>query len=193
VRSAGLAVGLALVLGGCHAAKQPAYEDRQGFHFTPPPGWVERARDDALPVKSGHRQPDLPLPKLGGSGSSTPERLLVRYDRLTAGYLAWLRVTTADVPPAGPLKALVSARSPGSSWKPESASENLEVSGLPAARAAFVGRWGGQGYLSETVAVRQGERVYVITASFPSADRKAPADRKAREQVRQAVAGATWQ
>jgi hypothetical protein len=60
------------------------------------------------------------------------------------------------------------------------------VGGRPAARLAFAGRWGGQDYLCETVAVRKGDQVYLITASFPASDATA------REQVRQAVAGATW-
>jgi hypothetical protein len=64
--------------------------------------------------------------------------------------------------------------------------EALEVSGLPAARVALVGRWNGQEYINETVAVRRGEEIYLITASFPASDQTA------REQVRQAVAGATW-
>jgi hypothetical protein len=177
---------LALVLDGCSSHKQPVYQDQQGFRFTPPPGWVERARDDALPSKAGHRQPDLPLPKLGVPGSSAQERLLVRYDRLTAGHLAWLRVTVADLPPSIALQACVSARSPGPNWKRETEVDQLEVSGQPAVRIAFVGRWNNQDYLNETVAVRQGEQVYLITASFPASDGVA------REQVRQAVAGATW-
>jgi hypothetical protein len=58
---------------------------------------------------------------------------------------------------------------------------------LPAARIAFVGRWDQQDYLCETTAVRKGEKVYFITASLPASDSKG------LEQVRQAVAGATWQ
>jgi hypothetical protein len=65
--------------------------------------------------------------------------------------------------------------------------EDLEVSGLPAARIVFMGQWEGQQYFSETVAVRKDESVYLFTASFPASDSKA------REQVRQAVANATWQ
>src|SRR6516164_4681669 len=76
----GLACSLAMLLNGCNSSTQPAYQDKQGFRFTPPPGWVERARDDALPAKSGHRQPDLPLPKLAGPGGTVREHLLVRYD-----------------------------------------------------------------------------------------------------------------
>jgi hypothetical protein len=186
VRWIGLAVSLGLVVTGCKSQQPPVYRDQQGFRFTPPPGWVERARDDALPAKSGHRQPDLPLPKLGGPGSAGQERLLVRYDRLTAGHLAWLRVTVADLAASTPLQACLSARSPGSNWKRESQVEALEVGGQPAARIAFVGRWGDQEYLCETVGVRQGERVYLVTASFPASDGKA------REQVRKAVVEAAW-
>jgi hypothetical protein len=175
-----------LLLAGCSAPKPPGYQNAQGFRFTPPPGWVERARDDALPGKSAHRPPDLPLPRLGVPGSSAQERLLVRYDRLTAGHLAWLRITVADLPSATTLQACVAARAPGPSWKRESEVEHLEVSGRQAARIAFAGKWSDQEYVSETVAVRQGEQVYFITASFPASDSTA------REQVRQAVAGATW-
>jgi hypothetical protein len=178
-------VVLALLLAGCNPQKQPVYQDGQGFRFTPPLGWVERARDDALPARSGHRQQDLPLPPLGVPGKAQ-ERLLVRYDRLT-GHHAWLRITVADLPSSTPLKACLSTRQPGPAWKRESEAESLEVSGLPAARIAFVGRWGEQDYLCETAAVRKEEKVYFITASFPASDGTA------REQVRQAVLKASWQ
>jgi hypothetical protein len=182
----GLAVWLVLPLTGCNSAKLPVYQDGQGFRFTPPAGWVERARDDALPAQPGRRQPDLPLPKLGGPRQPAPERLLVRYDRLTAGHLAWLRVTVADLPTSTPLEACLDGSSPGSGWKPETDVERWEVGGLPAARIAYGGRWENQDYLCETTVVRRGEQVYWITASFPASDHPA------REQVREAVAGATW-
>jgi hypothetical protein len=187
LRWAAQVVGLALLVNGCRPHEPPAYQDQQGFRLTPPPGWVERARDGALPSEAGHRQPDLPFPKLGAPRSSVRERLAVRYDRLTAGHLAWLRITVAELPPSTPLEAFVASRSPGSHWKRASDVESLEVSGLPAARIAFRGRWSDQEYLSETVTVRQGRSIYVITASFPAADNTA------REQVRQAIARAAWQ
>jgi hypothetical protein len=180
-------VGLTLLLawfGGCSAAKPPGYQNAQGFRFTPPPGWVERARDDALPQNAGHRPPDVPLPRLGRSGNS--ERLLVRYDRLTAGHLAWLRITVADPPSTQSLPTVVASYSPGAGWKRSGEVESLEVSGHPAARVAFAGRWNKQDYLCETVAVRSGEQVYFLSASFPAADAEA------REQVRQAVDHAGW-
>jgi hypothetical protein len=101
--------------------------------------------------------------------------------------MAWLRVTVADSPSSMPLKGCLSSRTPGPDWKRESEEGSLEVSGLPAARIVFAGRWDQQDYLYETVAVRKGENVYFITASLPASDSAA------REEVRQAVAGATWQ
>src|SRR6516164_7433779 len=88
---------LMLLLASCNAQKQPVYEDRQGFRFVAPPGWVERVRDDAMPARAGHRQQNLPLPPLGVPGHSQ-ERFLVRYDRISTAHHAWLRVTVADLP-----------------------------------------------------------------------------------------------
>jgi hypothetical protein len=180
---AGRIVVLMLLLDGCHSRSQPVYQDKQGFTFTPPPAWVERARDDAMHAKSSHRPQKVPLPPLGGQPQ---ERVLVRYDLLASNH-AWLRVTVAEVPSSTSLQTCLVNRSPERQWKRESEDENLEVYGLPAVRIAFVGRWDQQDYLCETVAVRRGEQVYFITASLPASDRTG------REQVRQAVAAATWQ
>ncbi len=177
---------LALLLAGCGAPKQPGYEDGEGFHFAPPPDWVERVRGDSMPAGSSHKQQNLPLPPLGVPGQP-PERLLVRYDRISTGQHAWLRVTVADVLSSTPLKACLSTRQPGRGWKRESEEENLEVSGFPAARIAFAGRWYDQDYLCETFAVRKGEKVYLFSAAFPTTDGAG------REQVRQAVSRASWQ
>jgi hypothetical protein len=186
-RAPAVAVGLALLLlMGCNAPRQPVYEDGQGFRFVPPPGWVERARGEEIPARAARGKQDLPLPPLGGSGKQQ-ERLLVRYDRISTAHHAWLRVTVVDLPSTTPLKAYLSTRLPGQGWKRESEGEGLEVSGLPAARVAFVGRWYDQDYLCETVAVRKGEKVYLFAAAFPASEGTA------REQVRQAVAAATWQ
>jgi hypothetical protein len=180
---------LALLLAGCGPGgpRPPVYEEGPGVRFTPPPGWVERDRPNAVPGGAdrghprGRARPDLPLP-----GLSARERLLVRYDRLTAGALAWLRLTAAEAPAATALEACLAAHAPGPGWRREGKPEDLDVGGLPAARVAFRGRWDNQDYLCETVAVRRGGRVYCITASFPASDGAA------RAQVRQAVAGAVW-
>jgi hypothetical protein len=174
---------VAMLLAGCNSPAPPTYRSKEGFRFTPPHGWVERAKDDLLPAKPGHTSPDLPLPRIGVSGE---ERLLIRYDRLTAGHLAWIRVTIADIPSSTALDGCVSACSPASSWKRESNVEVVEISGRTATRIAFEGRWKDQEYINETVAVRQGDQVYFLTASFPASDIEA------RAEVRKAVAGATW-
>lgn len=182
-----LAIVLALPHLGCASQHQPEYRDAQGFHFVPPPGWVERFRDDAMPGAMAVSKSDVPLPQLGVPGSAGQERVLVRYDRLTAGNLAWLRVSVADVPLTTSLKTCVTMRAPRPKWKRESDVEDVEIQGLSAARGKFVGRWGNLDYASETTAVRNGDRVYFITASFPASDAGA------RDQVRQAIAGAAWQ
>jgi hypothetical protein len=187
LRWAGLILLLTLLLlAGCSSPKQPAYQDKQGFRFTPPSGWVERAREDAMPSRAAHKQPNVPLPPLGVPGKSQ-ERLLVEYYRLTAGRPAWLQVTVADAPAPTFLKDCLSAKAPGPNWKREAEVEGLEVSGLPAGRIAFAGRWSDQDYLCETVALLKAEKLYLITASFPAADAVA------REQVRKAVDSAGWQ
>jgi hypothetical protein len=184
-RTLSATIVLACLLAGCKARNEESYQDGEGFRFTAPPGWVERARGEAVPVGAGHRQQNLPLPPLTVAGNQR-ERILVRYDLTSTGHHAWLRVTVADLPAATPLKAYLSTRLPGPGWKRESEEENLEVSGLPAARMDFVGRWQDHDYLCETVAVRKGEKVYLFSASFPASNSMA------REQVRQAVAGAAW-
>jgi hypothetical protein len=180
-----LAVVVAL-LPACGPAKPPDYRDESGLHFAPPPGWVERARPAAASGPGGaapsRREPNLPLPHLD---ARRHERLLVRYDRLTAGRLAWLRLSVAAVPASTALEQYLATRAPGSDWRREAGVETLEVKGRPAARGAWKGRWIRQDYLCETTAVRRGEEVYLFTASFPAADPMA------REQVRQAVANAT--
>jgi hypothetical protein len=182
-----LVLAFGLLLAGCGRGQEPeVYKNAQGFRFTPPPGWVERARDDASAARTARPQRHLPLPPLPVAGSRLPERLLVRYDRLTAGYLAWLRITVADEVRGTSLALCVSAHSPGRSWRQEGEPESLEVAGLPAARIAFTGRWDNQDYLCETVAVDQGQHVYFISASFPASDTAA------REEIRQAVANAVY-
>jgi hypothetical protein len=182
-------IGLAMLLvafAGCTAQQHPAYQGKQGLNFTPPPGWVERAREGLLPAKPGRRQVELPLPALGVRGSSEQERILVRYDRLTAGHLAWLRLSVVDLPSSHSLQDCITGRSPGPNWKAESAANALEISDHTAARIGFVGRWNDQEYVSETVAVRHGAQVYFFTASFPDSDDSA------REEVRRAIASADW-
>lgn len=173
---------LLFLLAGCSSEAAPVHEDAEGFRFTPPPGWVERANDS---LKVPARRSSLPLPRLGIPGAGE-ERLRVRHDRLTAGSLAWLQVTAADVPASMPFTKWLPAHSPGADWKRELELETLQIGGLPAARLAWVGRWHNQDYLCESVAVRHDQRVFIFTASLPRSDSQG------REEVRQAIASVVW-
>ena len=173
------------MLGCGKAAQLPAYDDGRGFSFTPPPGWIERARDSAASAtRRSHQGQGLPLPPLKGPDRSRLIPMLARYDRVTAGRLAWLRLATTEAAASTSLSAFL--RPPPGNWRREGKEESLEVSGQPAVRAAFLGQWEGQEYRCETTVVSRAGRVYLITASFPAADARA------REQVRTAVAGVTW-
>jgi hypothetical protein len=179
-----LALALAALVG-CGGSKTPVYQDKQGFCFEPPAGWVERMREDALPARPG-RKDDLPFPALGVPGSTSPERLLVRYDRLSAGKLAWVRISVAELPDTISLQDAVADRSPGPEWKRDGDVESLKIGTMPAARVAYVGSWSEQDYINESVALRHGTAVYFVSASFPKNDSAA------RDAVRKAIAGATW-
>ncbi len=174
---------LLMLLPACRDAKPPDYTDETGVRFTPPPGWVERDRPALVSTdkRSARRQPDQPLPLFDAVHH---ERLLVRYDRLTAGQLAWMRLSIADVADTTPLEQYLIRRAPRTDWRREGDVEALEVNGKPAARAAWKGRWRNQDYLCETVVLRRGAALYLFTASFPAVDMAA------REQARQAVAAA---
>ncbi len=182
-------LALSLLLVGCGRKDQlPAYADDDGFRITPPPGWTERARAGATGAGfTAHRgQANLPLPPLTRPGDSGEERLVVRYDRLTAGRLAWLRVATAERPPSVSLELYLKGRPPRPDWQTGPDAEKLEVAGKPAMRIVFHGRWDEQNYVNETVGVDRGERTYIVSATFPAADETA------REQVRKAIASMNW-
>ena len=174
---------LMVLLPACRPAKPPDYQDETGIHFAPPPGWVERDRPALLPGpnRPAGRAANVPLPSLD---TAHHERLLVRYDRLSAGDHAWMRLTLATVPATTALERYLATRAPRPDWRREGDVETLEINGKPAARAAWNGRWLNKDYLCETAAVRRGDDVYFFTASFPADDTTA------REQVRQAAAGA---
>src|SRR5439155_25687505 len=85
-RNLRLAATPLLLLAACSAEKKPVYQDPDGLRITPPPGWLERARGNAMTGAMAHKQ-NAPLPPLGGTGKSAQERLLVRYDLVTSGHL----------------------------------------------------------------------------------------------------------
>ena len=154
---------------GCNSRPgEPEFRaEREGLRFVPPQGWSERARGDAASCGQKH------------------DRLLVQYKRLQAGAPAWLRVTVADMPPSRPLDVCLAERAPGN-WKRESEVEKIQVGGLPAVRASFVGRWHDRDLRCELVAVRRGSEVYWFSGTWPVNDVAA------RDQVRDAVGSAVW-
>lgn len=169
-------------LTGCGKAPMPArYEAADGFKITPPPGWALRDHEGGIPANAKHKPVLLPLPPLGKS-----EKLLVRYDRVSAGRTAWLRVSVTDRPSKS-AREMVAACAPTGDWKREGEVDVVEVAGRPAARVAFKGRWHGEDFLNETVAVQKDDRVYLLSATFPAADTEA------REAARQATLAASWQ
>jgi hypothetical protein len=182
---------LAVAAAGCGPKAPPPYQDKQGLHFTPPRGWVPRARADApggekLDETLAHQR-KLPLPPLTPAGKGPRERLVVQYMRAEVGHHAWLRVTEADVPASASLESWLAGRAPPGAWKRVGPPEPLELAGQPAVRLALAGRHDGQDYLCEMTAVRRGDKVYFFTASLPAGDAAG------REEARQAVAGATWE
>jgi hypothetical protein len=143
--------------------------EHNGFRIAAPPGWSERTRAAEAP------------------SHSSQDRLLVQYKRLTAGHPAWLRVGVADVPGSVALAKCLATRSPGKGWKQTGKVETLEVSGLPALQTTYAGQLQKKDYVSEIVAVRHAEHVYFFTATYPATDEQA------RDHVREAVAGSSWQ
>lgn len=179
--------GILLALqAGCHsksdavAAPQGAphlyqgqrefHDDQQGFRFTPPSGWGMQARAVEAP------------------GAPAGERPLVKYKRLVPGKTpAWLKVSVTDASSSTPLADLLGKRSPGPHWKQASAAESLEVSGLPAARISFAGKYDNRDFIREILAVRRGHQVFFFAATFPAGDPGA------RDLMRQAVDSAIWE
>jgi hypothetical protein len=168
-RLASLGTALLLVLVGCSAPRpQPSYRNEEyGFRFTPPAGWSER------------------LPKERDEAARA-EHIVVQYKRLLAGRPAWLRVTVTGWPASAALEDCLRDRAAGTAWQREGSLEALVVSGEPAVRAAYSGRWNRLDLTCETVAVRRGERVFLFTSCFPAGE----AD--ARDQVRRSIASAAW-
>jgi hypothetical protein len=164
-------------LAGCNAGPrapvlkdEPVYQnDREGFRFLVPPGWIQRAKGELPP------------------GRLTRESLLVHYARPDAGPAALLEVTAADLPESADLAAEAATPSFGvKSWRVAGPAESIDVGGVPGVRIRCAGTLDGTEMTKEVVAVRRGERVYFFTAMF------ATADQAARDQVRQAVASTIW-
>jgi hypothetical protein len=69
-------------------------------------------------------------------------------------------------------------------WKLQKEARELDFQTVRAYCVAYAGRWENRNYLNESVAIRRGAQVYVITASFPAEDDET------RTQIHEAIANA---
>jgi hypothetical protein len=171
---------LTLLSAGCNGGPTFETAPELNLDFVPPPGWTLVAGGN-LPLSRGTYEP--PLPRLDKTGK-TQERLIARYDHSISGGQAWIRVSQAISDPTRSFRKYVSAKSPGSGWRLKSEARELDCESVQAYRVVFAGRWQDQEYLNETVAIRRGRQVYIITASFPAADEHL------RAQVRESIVNA---
>jgi hypothetical protein len=120
-------------------------------------------------------------------GTTSQERLLVEYKRLTSDKPASLEVSRIDLPESTSLNAAMKTRQPSEGeLVRKSAAEDLTIDQVPALRVTFTERVDRQLMISEVVAVRRGERVYFFSGFFPAEDARA------REQVRGAIDSIVW-
>ncbi len=168
---------LALASGCGSGPRAPALIDESvyqnkgaGFRFVVPEGWSQHARSELPPG---------PLDK---------ERLLVQFKRLTsADRGATMEVTAMDVPESDDLAPYVAGPDYGvKKWTPAGTPEKLEPGGVAATRYVFANQVGAEKMVREVTAFRRGGRVYLFKGIFGAADKKA------RDQIRQAVASTVW-
>ncbi len=175
----GVAVGLGLaglLLAGCGRPRAPVLEDspvyqndREGFRFLVPEGWIMTARADVPP------------------GRAEKERLLVQYRRREGGEVATLEVSLADLPAGTDLAAYLEGPAYDvEHWHRRGEAEAVDVGGVPAVRLAFIGRSEGKELAKEVTGFPRGSRTYFFTAVYFPGDASAP------EQVRRAVASTIW-
>jgi hypothetical protein len=171
-----LAAVLGLFLVGCGPQPQApelkgkaVYQnDREGFRLRAPPGWSQHAisRSPAGPVDH--------------------EYLLTKYKRLSSDKPAFLHVSVIDLPSGTSPADYLAGNSSPAEWQRQANAESIDLNGMPATRAAFLGNWGGHKVLKEVVAVPRGQRVYFFTGIFPVTDHEAQA------QVRAAIGSIVW-
>ena len=175
-RSGLLAAGL-LFLCGCQPRPkapalldEPVYQnDREGFRFLVPDGWIMAAREETPP------------------GRVDKERLLVQYRRSSAEREAILEVSLVDLPESTDLAVYLCGPSfSASRWKPSGPTQSLEINRAAGTRWRFTARVHGSELVKEVTAFRREGRVYFFTVLF------APTDTTAPEQVRRAIGRIVW-
>lgn len=173
---AGGLLTFALLLTGCESRPHaPAIQDeavfqheQEGFRFLAPEGWVQQARA-VLPA-----------------GKVTEERLLVEYQCSVSRYPASLDVSRIDLPEAADLQAYLQGPSFGvAKWRNASGPEKLEINGQTGFRWTFSARQEVE-MTKEVTVFRQGERVYLFSGVF------ATADAHCRDEIRRTTASVLW-
>jgi hypothetical protein len=158
---------------GCGEHKSPlSYVDESlGFSFTPPAGWRRRIEGAPRPTRNA---------------SPIRERELVRYKRLQADLPAWVGVSVADAVPTTNPATILAQRTAGGGWQQSSRIESTTVSGRPAARITMTAKQGKRVLTREAIAVRADQRIYFLTGTYTVGDTAA------RDQIRGAMASASW-
>jgi hypothetical protein len=149
---------------------EPVYKNsREGFRFSRPEGWTQRARGD------------VPAGKIDG------ERLLVEYKSTFGDDPATLEVSVATIPESVTLNDFVIKSSlTGEKWRLKGTAENFTINGEAAVRLVYTLRTKTEDRVREIVAFRRGERVYFFKGFH------AASDTRARREIRSAVDTVVW-
>lgn len=169
---------LCVGLLGCDKPRPPRlqtdggpYENgHDGIRFQPPKGWSQTglAREQ--------------------TGLVPKEVPMVKYRLFEGKRIGVFRLSIVDMPESESVETFLKEKSPGlEDWRADPPkSTPADVSGRPAIRMTFRGKWEMQPAIKEVLAVRSGERVYSFTGIY------GVKDTAARDAIRQAVASVTW-
>jgi hypothetical protein len=143
--------------------------DREGFRFLVPDGWVQQAKANV---------PDDKLDQ---------ERLLVLYRSFKTSPPGSLEVTAMDLPADVDLAEFLQGRpSGGQNWRLDGDPEALSINGVDATLFKLQGVKRPSSLAREVVTFRRGGRVYFLTSTFSANDIVR------RDQARGAAASVQW-
>ncbi|HMC88332.1 MAG TPA: hypothetical protein VKI17_02240 [Gemmataceae bacterium] len=172
-----LAVSFWLAAGCGRAPQAPALENgpvfknsREGFRFLVPEGWIQYARGEVPP------------------GPLATERMLVEYQLQTGDAPAKLSVTCIDIPNESvDLGQYVLENPKDQGWRYQTAPRTVTINGLEAKLIKLGGYLSGKApWTRDVYTFRRGERVYLFSGTYLSADAKAERD------IRRALESLIW-
>jgi hypothetical protein len=162
---------------GCNSQpKAPALEDgpvfydrQQGIRFLVPPRWTQSVHAVVPP------------------GRLDAERIIVEY-KLPTAKAASFEVSCVDLDKGAKLDDYVAAHVPGAAnWKLTKPGQPCQINGVDAERMTLIGYPRlPDPFTREVVAFRRADRVYFFTGIFASSDKRAA------EQIHQAVESVIW-